>query len=244
MKFLQSSVFRALCAIIVGVLLIQYREQTVTWLTIAIGVLFFLSGVISLASYYSARKHAAEIETYDAEGNLIAGAKPSFPLVGIGSLVLGVIFALMPSTFVTGLVYILALMLIIGAVSQFIGLASAARIGHVGWFFWVMPSVILLIGIVAIVYPSVIKDDPLFVIGWSMLLYGVVECMNAVKIHNERRKYTKAQEAVRKAAEETEKARGEDAAEPAGAEGAKPESTPAPKEDNPYYTHTPTQPME
>lgn len=49
MKVIHSSIFRAVCAIIVGVLLIQYREQTVTWITIAIGVLFFLSGVISLA---------------------------------------------------------------------------------------------------------------------------------------------------------------------------------------------------
>lgn len=40
MKVIHSSIFRAVCAIIVGVLLIQYREQTVTWITIAIGVLF------------------------------------------------------------------------------------------------------------------------------------------------------------------------------------------------------------
>ena len=39
MKVLQSSLFRALCAIIVGVLLIKYREDTVTWITIAMGVL-------------------------------------------------------------------------------------------------------------------------------------------------------------------------------------------------------------
>ena len=43
MKVVHSSLFRAVCAIIIGVLLIQYREQTVTWITIAIGVLFFLS---------------------------------------------------------------------------------------------------------------------------------------------------------------------------------------------------------
>lgn len=40
MKVVHSSLFRAVCAIIIGVLLIQYREQTVTWITIAIGVLF------------------------------------------------------------------------------------------------------------------------------------------------------------------------------------------------------------
>lgn len=244
MKFLQSSVFRALCAMIVGVLLIEYREQMVTWLTIAIGVLFFLSGVISLATYYSARKHAPEAEACDEEGNPTAGAKPSFPLAGTGSLVLGAIFALMPSNFVTGLVYVLSLMLVIGAVSQFVSLASASRTGHVGWFFWVMPSVILLMGIGAIAYPSAIQDDPLFVIGWCMLLYGVVECMNAVKIHNEQRKYAKAQEAARKAAEEAEQAQPQEPGETAPAGEPKSGNAAVHEEDNPYYTQTPTQPTE
>ena len=62
MKVIHSSIFRAVCAIIVGVLLIQYREQTVTWITIAIGVLFFLSGVISLASYWAAKRNAEKMQ--------------------------------------------------------------------------------------------------------------------------------------------------------------------------------------
>ena len=61
MKVLRSSLFRAVSAIVIGALLIEYREQTVEWLTIVIGVLFFLSGVISLASYYTARKTAGGI---------------------------------------------------------------------------------------------------------------------------------------------------------------------------------------
>ena len=40
MKILQSSVFRAICAIAVGIMLIKYPDNTVTWITIAIGVLF------------------------------------------------------------------------------------------------------------------------------------------------------------------------------------------------------------
>ena len=46
MRIVQSSFFRALCAVIIGALLIKYREQTVTWMTIVIGVMFFLSGVV------------------------------------------------------------------------------------------------------------------------------------------------------------------------------------------------------
>ena len=46
MKALQSYIFRAISAIVVGALLVKYREETVTWLTILIGVIFFVSGVI------------------------------------------------------------------------------------------------------------------------------------------------------------------------------------------------------
>ena len=66
MKTLASSLLRALCAIAVGALLVKYREQTVEWITIAIGVLFFVSGVFSCATYFVARGKKSDIEVYDA----------------------------------------------------------------------------------------------------------------------------------------------------------------------------------
>ena len=195
MKVVHSSFFRAICAIIVGALLIQYREQTVTWITIAIGVLFFLSGIISLATYFSAKCKATDTPVvYDANGRQITGLRPNFPIVGLGSLILGLILALMPNTFVTSLMFILSAILILGALTQFINLASAAKIGRVGIVFWIFPSVILLIGLLAVIKPSAIASAPLFVIGWAMLVYGVVECINAFKISNNKRKWQKAEE--------------------------------------------------
>ena len=120
MKVIQSSLFRALCAIIVGALLIQYREQTVTWITIAIGVLFFLSGVFSLLSYMSAKRNAEKMKgqyLYDAQGNHIIGMRPNFPLVGLGSLIFGLVLALMPNVFIAWLMLILATILIMGALT-------------------------------------------------------------------------------------------------------------------------------
>src|SRR3712207_9552030 len=99
MKVLQSSFFRAIIAIVVGALLVQYREQTVQWITISIGILFFLSGIISCATYFSARRSAASApELFDVDGHKIEPLRPNFPIVGLGSLILGVILALMPTT--------------------------------------------------------------------------------------------------------------------------------------------------
>ena len=197
MKVIHSSIFRAVCAIIVGVLLIQYREQTVTWITIAIGVLFFLSGVISLASYWAAKRNAEKMQGQilsDSNGKPIMGMMPKFPLVSVGSLILGLLLALMPQVFIAWLMFILAFILILGALTQFVNLASASKMGRVGILFWLFPSALLLLGLLAIIKPSAIASAPLFIIGWGMLIYGVVELLNAFKVSNNKRIWLKNQQ--------------------------------------------------
>ena len=175
MKTVQNSFIRSLCAIIIGVLLIRYREETVTWLTILIGVLFFLSGLISCITYFIDKKHQDETVVLDANGRQISGFRPTFPIVGLGSMVLGAILALMPTVFMTGLVYILAAILILGAINQFVILATINRILRVGIIFWLLPCFVLAIGVIAIVAPRWIASAPLFVLGWTLVLYGVIE---------------------------------------------------------------------
>ena len=153
MKILQSSVFRAICAIAVGILLIKYPDNTVTWITVAIGVLFFLSGVISLVVYINARKHVSEYKITDAEGNVIAGEPPTFPIVGVGSIILGAILALTPNIFITALMYIIGGMLILGAINQYMNLINARKYGHIGFGYWVFPSIILITGIYVMLRP-------------------------------------------------------------------------------------------
>jgi uncharacterized membrane protein HdeD (DUF308 family) len=192
MKVLRSAIFRALCAIIVGVLLIQYREQTVTWITIAIGVLFFLSGIISLTTYYGAKRHFESLNNVtvtDAEGNVLTGERPTFPIVGVGSVILGIILALMPATFVTWLMYILSAILILGAVNMFVALAAAMKFARIGIVWWIVPSILLIVSIYLMFQPMEAAGTPLYIIGWCMMVYGVVECVNALKIHRCRKQW-------------------------------------------------------
>ncbi len=187
MKILQSSLVRAICAVIVGVLLVRYRELTVKWITIATGILFFLSGIASCAAYFVARRHDDEPLVYAADGRQISCLRPQFPIVGLGSVILGLILALMPGTFTASLMYILAAVLILGALGQFVTLASAVRLARIGIFYWIMPSIMLLVGLLAIVYPKAIASAPLLVIGWCLIVYGVVECINSLKVHSLRK---------------------------------------------------------
>ncbi len=194
MKVLQGSFFRAVCSIIVGALLVKYREQTVTWITIFMGVLFFISGLISCLIWLSQKRHADTPQIFDANGRQISGFKPSFPLAGIGSLILGIALAMMPASFITGLMYVLAAILIVGALNQFFTLAAASRYARIGLMWWIMPSVVLLVGIIAVVRPSAIASAPLFVIGWCLMVYGAIECVNALKIYKVRKAFAKIAE--------------------------------------------------
>lgn len=194
MKILQSSVFRSISAIAIGCLLIKYPDNTVTWITVAIGILFLLSGLISLIVYVHARKNVSEFKIMDSEGHVIAGEKPTFPIVGVGSLILGAMLALTPNVFITALMYIIGAILILGAINQFMNLVNARKYGKVSFGFWIFPSVVLLIGLYVIIKPMVPASMAMLILGWCSLLYGVTELVNSLKFHADKRKFRQAQE--------------------------------------------------
>ena len=194
MKILQSSVFRSISAIAIGCLLIKYPDNTVTWITVAIGILFLLSGLISLIVYVHARKNVSEFKIMDMNGHVIAGEKPTFPIVGVGSLILGAMLALTPNVFITALMYIIGGILILGAINQYMNLINARKYGQVSFGFWVFPSVVLLIGLYVIIKPMVPASMAMLILGWCSLLYGVTELVNSLKFHADRRKFRQAQE--------------------------------------------------
>lgn len=196
MKTKVSILLRSIGAIIIGVLLIKYSNNAVLWLTILIGVIFLLSGLVSCITYLTGRnrKGIDGIQILDATGRDITPARPSFPIIGLGSLLLGGLLTFAPSLFINFLVYGLALILILGALNQFFNLSSASRIVKIGLFWWIVPALILLTGLIALVKPSIIATAPLYIVGWCMIVYGLVEMINNIKISRCRRDYAKAVE--------------------------------------------------
>ncbi len=188
MKIFQSSIFRAICAIVVGALLIKYPDDSVTWLTVAIGVLFLLSGIIALIAYMNAKKHASEYTITDQEGHIITGGQPTFPIVGAGSIILGLILALTPGVFIHGLMYILGAFMILGGISQLMALVSIRRLGSVPFSFWIAPSLVLITGLFVVLKPMDTAELPLLILGWCSLVYGVTEIINSLKIRSIRKR--------------------------------------------------------
>ena len=194
MKLFQSSVFRAVSAIAIGILLIKYPDNTVTWMTVAIGILFLLSGIISVIVYVNACRNVSEYKITDAEGRVVAGEQPTFPIVGVGSLILGALLALTPNVFITALMYIIGGILILGAINQYMNLVNGRRYGKIGFGYCVFPSLILLTGLYVIIKPMTPVNVAMLILGWCSLLYGVTELVNSIKFHSNRRKLCQAQE--------------------------------------------------
>ena len=201
MKVLQISAVRAIIVLVTGFLLVKYREDTMTWMTITVGVLFLISGLVACMLYYFekekvAKKTAKAVlqEDQQEEEDL---KSPSFPIAGVGSIVLGIILAVMPNTFTTWMVYILSALLILGAVNQFMNLARSRQYARVPVYMWIFPTISMVVAILLISRP--IETDALFftlkVIGWAFMYYGVLEFVLIIRMYLVRKAYDKAEAA-------------------------------------------------
>ncbi len=182
MKIFQSSIFRALCAIVVGVLILKFPQDGVTWLTMAVGELFLVSGIIALIAYWYARRNATDYTITDSQGRVISESQPTFPIVGLGSIILGLVLIIAPEKFVNGLMYVLGAIMILGGIQQIVNLVKARRLGRMPFLFWVCPCLILITGLFVILKPMETAELPLIILGWCSLLYGVTEIINSLKI--------------------------------------------------------------
>ena len=182
MKIFHSSIFRALCAIVVGVLILKYPQDGVTWLTMAVGELFLISGIVALIAYWYARQHSGDYVITDQKGRIISGGQPSFPIVGAGSVLLGLVLVIAPGKFVDGLMYVLGGIMILGGIQQLINLSVVRRLGKVSFAFWICPTLILLTGLYVILRPMETATLSLQILGWCSLLYGVTELINSLQI--------------------------------------------------------------
>lgn len=199
MKVLEISAIRAIIVLVTGFLLVRYREETMTWMTITVGILFLLSGLVSCIAYYFEKekvaKKTAKAEQQEAQEEEENLKSPSFPIAGVGSIALGIILAVMPNTFITWVVYILAALLILGAVNQFMNLARSRQYARVPVYMWLFPTVILAIAILLISKPIETAQLPLLVLGWAFMYYGVLEFILIIRMYLVRKSYEKAEDA-------------------------------------------------
>ena len=156
---------RAVCALVIGLVLVMFPDQAGDYFVITIGVIFLVPSLISIIGYYA---QSAEV-------------RRRFPIEGIGSLLFGLWLVIMPGFFADLLTFVLGFILVMGGVQQIASLSAARRWTPVPGGFYVVPVLILLAGLIALFNPTGVRSTAFIIIGITCLVYAVSELINWFK---------------------------------------------------------------
>ncbi len=174
MKSLNYSVIRMLFALVIGLVLVLWPDAATDYIVITIGVAFLIPGVISLLGHFTAKP--------------VEGKSHRFPVEGVGSTLFGLWLIITPDFFADLLMFLLGFILIMGGVYQLASLAAVRRWAPVPAGFYLLPSLILIAGIVALFNPTGVRNTALIIIGISSLVYALTELINWIRFTRRRPK--------------------------------------------------------
>lgn len=172
MKGISYSFLRAVCALVIGLVLVIFPEQAADYLVITVGVVFLVPSLIGIIGYFVRN----------------AKAHRRFPVEGVGSLLFGLWLIIMPSFFADLLTYVLGFILVMGAVQQIASLSAARRWMAVSGVFYIVPVLVLLAGLFALFNPTGVRSTAFIIIGTTSLVYAVSELVNWFKFVRPRSK--------------------------------------------------------
>lgn len=193
MKVIDSYIFRAVCALLVGILLVANPENMTILMVQVIGGLFLISGLVSVINYFIVRYSDKVV------------VKPMFPIVGLGSFLFGIVLGFYPELFIVYLMFIVGGLMLIGGVNQLWNMFRLRHYIPFRWYVLVMALLIVVLGVFVIVYPIESASLPFLLIGINCMLYGVAELINGVRWRKYDRMYKKRlQENIEMGASEVE----------------------------------------
>lgn len=163
MKSLSYPVLSSICALIMGILLVAFPELAVVYLVITIGVLFLLPGLYGLFSYFfQRRKQSVESRAY-------------FPVLALGSTLLGIWLIIMPGFFVNILMYLLGALLLVGGLNLLAGCWAQRDRGRVPVLFYLIAVLVIIAGLVVLFNPFEAATVPFIVMGASAIVYSITD---------------------------------------------------------------------
>ena len=158
---------KAACFILVGVLLIASPQAYTILMVQVIGGIFLVSGLVPVVGFWFPSK---------------AGVmRPVFPVVGTGSVLLGLLLLLFPSAFVRALMYVLATVFILGGVQQFISQIGTRGMVPVRWWTLLVSVGIIMLGIYILAHPMRTASVPFFLLGLGCIVYGATEVLRGIR---------------------------------------------------------------
>ena len=160
-KTVDSLLLRAICALMLGTILILWSEDAIIYLVYVIGILFIIIGLIPAILYFI--------------------RNTPFPYFGLFLLIFGITLVTVPRFFVNILMYLFGIILIIGGIQQIFALMSVRKSVNVPVVLYLLPALIVTAGILILFNPFGAAVSIFILTGVTCLIYGVTEFFNWVK---------------------------------------------------------------
>ncbi len=165
-------IIRSVTIILIGVLLVFQRDTIMPVIVQCIGAAFVLPGIVALASMlFSSEKNES---------------KKRFPwptaIMAIGSIALGLWMLFSPLFFVVLIMNLLGVMLLLLGLYQIFALFVSKRHCRVSFAFFVMPIILVLLGVFVLVKPFGAASLPFLFIGIGAIIGGVSDILSCIII--------------------------------------------------------------
>ena len=187
MKFIGGYVFRSMCSLLVGLLLVINAEQMPSILVSVIGVLFLIPGCFGVLMYVWSRLNPNAI------------IKTSFPIVSIGSILFGAYLLAFPKEFANYLVILMGLIITFAGFSQLGNMYVNRRVTPLSWLLMIMPFFLIGIGVYSLMHAQEAAKITFQIIGGTLIYYGLTDMFFALRARHYSRIYARQQEAKEKA---------------------------------------------
>ena len=159
--------WRALFSIIVGLVLVIWPSIMARYIITIIGSMLILTGIILMITAFVVSKKSE------------AGSGPRFPFIAALYLIGGILVVAMPSVFYSVLVVFMGVLLILASIEQIWMLVRMSRGGiKVSPGLYVVPALILVVGVVMIVNPQATLHTMLIVFGITAIVYGINDLLD------------------------------------------------------------------
>lgn len=180
MKFVTGYIFRSICMLMIGLLLVL-NPNTPSLIIRVIAALFVVAGMVSVFHYLIMRFSRDAI------------VRPVFPLAGLGSVCLGLLLGRNPDSFISLLMYFLGgLMLVIG-ISHFFTIMSQRAIAPLRWWLFLIPVALIGCGITVIAFPMESATLPFIILGGCCIAHGISELFYGLRLAVYQRQQARAQ---------------------------------------------------
>ena len=171
-----NAFFRSLSVVVVGVLLVLYKEAVIPFVVQLVGVAFMLPGLVALGLHLYASRE---------------GRNPLLSLhmlTSLGSVAFGAWLLFDPAFFVAVLMNMLGVILVlIGAYHIIVLLRVGAVASRPSLYYYILPVFVVLLGLFALFNPLEAASLPFLLIGVGAVMAGVSDFVNTLLLRKIRK---------------------------------------------------------